>query len=214
MALNGRLQVFLGASGGSRHLNGMAAPPSHGVPAQWWMRPPVPHAGHRHERSPDPDSTTPLIRPGQGRRPGRLRQRTSVIRSTPGRCLVTVVTIVPKCRARLRAGAGMSASRPWSSRKCVMSVTQKFAFMSPPPSMPRPHGSGWDNWKPTPKSLSRVALSDNDDSGSSLGCQGSSAYAIRRECAQSGNALCRNYDAARARSCAPRICSASIGNNL
>ena len=46
------------------------------------------------------------IRPGQGRRPGRLRQRTSVIRSTPSRRPVTAVTMAQRCRARLRAGPG------------------------------------------------------------------------------------------------------------
>jgi hypothetical protein len=81
-----------------------------------------------------PNSTTRLIQPEQSRRPGRLRQRTSVIHRTPGRRLVTAVTIAARCRARPRAGAGMSASRPCSSRRCVMSVTQKFSLTSPPPA--------------------------------------------------------------------------------
>lgn len=51
---------------------------------------------------------------------------------------------------------------------------------------------------PAPKSVSRFAVTDNDDSRSRLVCQGSSAYALRRGCAGPGNPLGGSHDAARA----------------
>jgi len=90
---------------------------SHMVPFQFWMYPLSPQIGHHHSISSASGSRSTSMRPSQGFRPGRRRQRTRYLGGATGSGCEPMATIEVKNSASRRAGPLAGAMRPSSSRK-------------------------------------------------------------------------------------------------